>query len=242
MKSFWTKEDHGYMWNRTATKYIQTPLSMFSGPEFEELLALNALLPEGAHIAGGAVANAIGGVTDPNSDIDIFFCNFSAFDVTYKILKEKGFQTATDLNPYDVTTAVVEMEHPESPKIQLIKIIWHDDATHIIDLFDFTVCQFVLDVDRVYYNSISVIDLFKKQLNLHRMLPHSDIVYRLVKYGAKGYKITPDSGKRIAKEIRECLPVINNQVASNTGTEQIAQTFTEDAYSRRPRRRSNIFT
>lgn len=186
----------------------------FKGSQVE---ALARMLPHDAVIAGGAVASSMLG-EQANTDIDVFFLNGKAFEDTFNMLINppqegedswafKGYTTNTTLeeirkNSKEVRYVKFESSNPNHKPIQLIKMVWFDSVQHVIDSFDFTVCQFALSGDFMHYCPLGVIDLLKKRLQLNKMQFPAVSLRRLIKYTNKGFYAAPSVLLRIAEDIK----------------------------------------
>lgn len=91
--------------------------------------------------------------------------------------------------------------HDKQPPIQIMRLGWYDSPEHVIDTFDFTIVQAIVDRDYVYMNPLTPLDLSRKRLVLHRMQFPASTLRRLIKYTHKGYFACPGSLVTISQAI-----------------------------------------
>lgn len=222
IKPYWDADVRPHYYTRSDVGYIRTNMLEHlykRGVINTALINMMKILPPGAFIAGGFVASMIRGPTQLPSDIDIFFSSAEAFRKTYDLISNpppgidaevfRGYKS--NVGPEELSTMsqklrLVKFVHTDPAKlpIQLIKMVWYNDAEGVIDSFDFTVTQFVVDGTDLVFNPLSLIDLFKNRLVLHRYQYPVEMLYRIVKYAKKGYDISHLSMREMANGIREC--------------------------------------
>jgi hypothetical protein len=172
-------------------------------------------LPTGACLAGGYVASVLC-PEKKASDIDIFFIGPDAFVQTFDLLNNPpSDESGWVWRGYTTTTTIDELvknrlrvvnfvnEDPMRPPIQLIKMVWFDNAEHIIDSFDFTVTQFCVSDGMLIYGAASFADLHANRLIIHRHQAPIDMLIRLVKYAKKGYNVTVNTLVEIARHVQK---------------------------------------
>lgn len=220
---FWDAKTLPPFYKRSDVSYCRLPIKDSlhrRGIYSSTVTNLTKHLPTGAYIAGGFVAQLIRGSKDQKpSDIDIFFNSGDSFAQAYKLFTSPpegdggvfhGYTTET--RPQDLvgqssrTVRLVKFtnEDPEKLPVQLIKMVWYDNAEAVIDSFDFTTCQFAIDGDQFVFNPIAMVDLYRGKLIMHRYQYPAETLYRVIKYVKKGYSASPSSLFDIAKGIREC--------------------------------------
>lgn len=195
---------------KTETQYTSTGLNYLPDRGIENRLLDNLLefLPDGAIISGGFALSVI--QDDKNAkDIDFFFTSKEAFDKTLEL-----FRTATDEEwAYGGYTIVeeslkpesryVSLTHPTRPHVQLMKMVWYENAAHVIDTFDFTISQFAFTNKNFIFNGAAMMDVAKKRLVLHRIQFPASTLRRVIKYASKGYYACPGSLVNICKAIQD---------------------------------------
>lgn len=198
---------------RTNTQYTRTDLNYLPARGIENRLLDNLLefLPDGAIIAGGFALSCV--LDDKNAkDIDIFFTSQKAFDETLALFTKRGVEKPEDwaFDGYKIAETSKEtgeryvlLTHEKRPAVQLLKMVWYDSPEHVIDSFDFTISQFAFDNKGFYFNGVSMHDISKKRLVLHRMQFPASTLRRLIKYTHKGYYACPGSLTTICEAIQE---------------------------------------
>jgi len=232
MAPYWTAEDAPEFIKRTGTKYYRSPLKKVLDERGLENRLLNNLvkhLPKGAFIAGGFITSILQG--DKNaSDIDMFFTDGDAFANTMDLLLDlspkgdgeaaeglddddrpwawEGYEMTGDPKKLSYgTLRYVKFEHPKRPPIQLIKLVWYEDAEHVIDTFDLTIAQFAATGNHetagaeLVFNPLGLFDLVRKRIVLHRMQFGASTLRRLIKYSKKGYWACPGAMVKICEAI-----------------------------------------
>jgi hypothetical protein len=202
---------------RTNTQYVTANLKYLPDRGIENRLLDNLLeyLPDGAVIAGGFALSVLN--EDKNAkDIDIFFTNEKALKDTLELFlnppegawayQEYKFEHASSvdemLKKYK-DSRYISATHVHRPSIQLLKMVYYTDAAHVIDTFDFTVSQFAFTNKEFVFNGLSMLDVARKRLVLHRMQFPASTLRRLVKYTHKGYYACPGSLVTICDAIKK---------------------------------------
>lgn len=188
----------GVAYERSAVKYAHVNLKEYleeRGLADTEIAQADekfySLLPPGSFVAGGAVARWVcDGGTVP-SDVDVFFSNGETLEKAYESLKAAGYSEDPSSH---VPLGVRQLKPPTGTHqlpIQLICIgFFPEGIEQVVDGFDFTVCQFGIDVAtrELVYNPASPIDYAKRWLLNHRCEGDIASNKRLAKYIAKGFK------------------------------------------------------
>lgn len=214
---------------RTSTVFTSIPYSSLGDRGIKNRLMDSILehLPEGAYVVGGSVLSLIN--NDKNyKDIDIAFTKEEAFLATFNLLKSnsgneklenedseddlwawKGYTCQTDLSNWESTggqnSRYILFTHPTRPAIQLLKLAWYSSPEHILDSFDLTIAQLALDKETLYMNPLSILDITRKKIVLHRMQFPASTMRRIIKYTGKGYYACAGSLGKIAEEIKNHL-------------------------------------
>jgi hypothetical protein len=212
----------GIKYKRSDLQFIRIPLDTFASslgisvePQVSFLLEH---LPAGAVIAGGSVAAWAcnpprGGGTKP-SDIDIFFAGEKAQEVylqTVGFLETRYARMEGTGIPSGVTMFRGDGDHLN---VQAVHFDYYDDAETVLDGFDFTVCQFGIDVGtRTFiFNPVAFSDYVRRRLVSHRYEGDCSYTKRLYKYVSKGFipigdvlaqavrlQVTDGSGKLLSR-------------------------------------------
>jgi hypothetical protein len=177
-------------------------------------------LPSGTYIAGGSVAAAILG-QDIASDIDMFFDSGHTFERMYNLLQVppshedawalRGYTTDVSLQDVrdDNTIRFVKFTHKDPTRlpIQLIKLVWFENKSSVINSFDFTVTQFAMDNNGLTYDPLALIDLLKKTIVIHKSQYPVTTLRRLIKYSNKGFHVSPLTLLQVAEDIKNAVEV-----------------------------------
>ena len=217
LKPFWNDKNIPFL-ERTSTVYCTVPLV-----EFEQRnLVSNRLfenicenLPEGVILGAGFLLSVV--QEDKHAkDIDFFFLSDVALQNMMKLMESPGdvwafqdYEMVTELSETNDGSSLryIQYKHKKGkrPDIQLIKLVYYDSPEAIIDSFDFTCVQFACDGRNVIFNPLSIMDVSKKRLVLHRMQFPSSTMRRMIKYAQKGYYVCPGALTKIAQEIQVAL-------------------------------------
>ena len=148
-------------------------------------------------IAGGAIRDSLFG--DEYSDIDIFGLTKEDLDLFVKLNLTKG-------HGYKLVYFNDNLRTYRKGKIK-VQIIYreYEKLTDIIDSFDFTVCQFMYDGEKVICNPSGLLDVYHKRIVINHLDPLFvfDSLRRVQKYIQKGYTICNGGIKDILDKTRE---------------------------------------
>jgi hypothetical protein len=209
---YFTKDTNPELFTRSAVKYtsvnVKEILDRNPSDVVLSLIELAQELHTGAFICGGAAQSLFS--NRPVNDIDIYFNGEEAFEDTLaKFEEHRTYSKQVQPHLIHLTPTNRGMI-----PVQLMNLAWFGDARHTIDVFDFTVCQFALHGDTVWYNPISLMDLMKKQIRVHRFLPQAKPLQRLAKYSKKGFWAPPETIEAIENYIRN-PPVARQPIPYN---------------------------
>jgi len=147
-------------------------------------------------IAGGAIRDSLFGIE--YSDIDIFGLTKEDLDLFVKLnlSKSQGYKMVyfnENLRTYRKGNIKVQIIYRE-----------YDKLTDIIDSFDFTVCQFMYDGEKVICNPSGLLDVHHKRIVINHLedLFVFDSLRRVQKYIQKGYTICNGGIKDILDKCR----------------------------------------
>jgi hypothetical protein len=227
LKPYWEADEAPSFLSRTKKEYIRIPMKDFEyrGMKNPILTNITSVLPKDAYIVGGYALSFFKG-DDKAHDIDIAFTNAKSFIKTYNLIIG-AYETPENLDSEDdrliafrgykldekfstdyITTngkelRFVKFVHPVKPPIQLLKMAWYESPEHIIDTFDLTVAQFAVDNSFLYTNPMSITDVTRKRIVLHRMQFPASTIRRVIKYVQKGYYACPGALVEIAEAIKD---------------------------------------
>lgn len=149
-----------------------------------------------AVIAGGSIRDSLFG--QEYSDIDIFGLTKEDLDLFVKLnlTKNHGYKLVyfnDNLRTYRKGKIKVQIIYREYEKL-----------TDIIDTFDFTICQFMYDGEKVICNPSSMMDVYHKRIVINHINPLFvlDTFRRVQKYIQKGYSICNGGIKDILDKCR----------------------------------------
>lgn len=148
-------------------------------------------------IAGGAVRDSLFG--DQFSDIDIFGLTEQELDkfVEQNLSSKNGYRQVyfnKNLRTYKKGKVKVQVIYRE-----------YESLNEILDKFDFTVCQFMYDGEKIICNPQSILDVNHKRIVINHLDPLFvfDSLRRVQKYIQKGYSICNGGIKCILDKCRE---------------------------------------
>ena len=147
-------------------------------------------------VAGGAVRDFFA-CEDTESDIDLFFRNRNALDLTIKNL-----ESVSGLRKLYDNDAVIAFKW-RNKVVQLIKQHFFASAKETIEHFDFTVCSCAVDLNGVYVHDMFFQDLAGRRLAINSLPFPLATLERLQKYIEKGYKACNGTLLEIANGIKE---------------------------------------
>ena len=215
---FWSAEEAPKFIERTDTEYasLSDPVQVLADRGIKNRLLENLLeyLPDGVIISGGFMMMVMMNEKKAK-DIDLFFMNEKAFLDTMDLLKNppkdawswSGYKMESQVDENDKVgisrCRFLKYTQDDRLPIQLVKLVWYEDASHVIDTFDFTVTQFSVDNKKLYMNPLAIWDLSNKKLVLHRMQFAASTIRRIIKYTSKGFYACPGSLATIATAIRD---------------------------------------
>jgi hypothetical protein len=167
---------------------------------FRILKHLPKLEEKGPWLAGGSVWKAIENIP-LDCDIDFFFKDISQYEeyarkfksipYVYHIVTEKQ-------NKYNITFGfhICERGYNKTIPVQLISFRLCNSIEELLSGFDFTVCQFGFDGQRLYTGDTAFDDLKNRAIRFNDVRDTTATAFHLKKYLAKGFKIPFDQQKR----------------------------------------------
>lgn len=160
-------------------------------------------------LAGGALRDYFAGVVI-KTDYDLFFPNDDEYQKCAKYFKEKE---ATIIWESDNGMKVKYNKR----KFDLVKKFF-PGPQETINEFDFTVSQFAVDTEKVYYGESSFIDLAKRQLMINKITFPASTMSRSFRYYTKGYVMCQGEMKKLFEAIQDVpkeVPDINPNDQNN---------------------------
>lgn len=138
----------------------------------------------GAWCAGGAIRRVLN--KQPlDSDFDFFFRSAeeladweTKLPSTLSLVRETAHHKHWKGRIDDSAIAV---------DIQAIRFRFYETASQVIDSFDYTITQFVLDGDKLVTTPFALWDLSRKRLAIHKVTYPVATMRRMLKYGSQGF-------------------------------------------------------
>lgn len=167
--------------------------------------------PNGSWISGGAIRQWFVG-NERDSDIDFFSNSEESFQILTKYLVEKCGEP------------ISSKEHADSylfkgQLVQAIKLNFKDIQT-MFDNFDFNVCQFAWDGNKVYSTLFAITSVLRGHLGSVNISKDFSIdsLRRAFKYAKKGYEPCAGTFREIASAFRDLTEEqINSQIVISPG-------------------------
>lgn len=153
--------------NKFENSFLQSPFMRF------------VLQQKDVYVAGGIVRRLIDNQS-MNSDVDLFFNSEDSLNAILNKLETLNAK----LKKSNIFNSTFELDNQE---IQLIHIDYYDSMEKLLDSFDFTICQFGIDNDRIYTNELSLFDLGRRRLLPHKITYPLASMRRVIKYTKQGF-------------------------------------------------------
>lgn len=167
------------------------------GNQLFDILDKTCLWPsKGTWLAGGAIRRTIIKQT-LDSDLDYFFDSRQSLDA-FKVRIEKLAESkevkilSFKENEHNISWEIEilgwsDKQVSNKIKIQAIFISFYKDEKELLELFDFTICQFCYDGETLYCGDYSLWDLSRKRLVINTLTHPVATLRRLLKYGSQGF-------------------------------------------------------
>lgn len=162
-------------------------------------------------LAGGIVRRAISN-KKLDSDWDFFFHNKTDFDIFIDKTKAMGgeFLSKTKNNQ-----SFVYRKNDYTYTIQAINVQYYETLEHVLDTFDFTICQFgLLDEDTIMCGNFSLYDLGRKRLVVNKVTYGISTIRRLIKYSKQGFYACDGTISTIAQSLIDNPEIANTDIVS----------------------------
>lgn len=184
---------------------------------------------EGPWIAGGSVWKAMEGLPI-ECDIDFFFKDeaqlfetkrlINSIPYVNRIVKEKQnrFNTTYDIHIFD-------RDYEKTVKVQFISFKKWPNPKELLDAFDFTACQFLLDGETIHVGDDSIEHLKTRKIILNRVKKSEMTLHHLQRYLDKGFTISDDQRKLLEdlKGVTNKL-IIRNEETGNLEVRENVET------------------
>ncbi len=175
---------------------------------FEAVATLLAPAANGPWLVGGAVRRFIA-EHEQDSDFDVAFSSELQLSALRAKLGAAGFGTSRET---DFHIEMVGKVDGEETTVQLLRHAYTPTAEAAIDGFDFTICMFAYDGTDVVCGPLSLWDLARKRLVLHRLTFGASTIRRLTKYARQGYTFCQGSIVSILEAIAKNPDAIKGEV------------------------------
>ena len=138
----------------------------------------DVIMTGGVWIAGGSIRSWFNGEETP--DIDVFAKDEKSMNL---------FIQENQLKNLVSKSATTETYRRGGDIVQAIRL-YYDSVENLLDSFDYTICQFAWDNDKIYSTMEAVVATLRKHLAVHKVQPgyEVDSLRRAFKYFDKGYK------------------------------------------------------
>ena len=146
-----------------------------------------ALLPrcsvDGPWLAGGSLRRMLLGQR-LESDLDFFFRNETQLASFRETVEDMGLEKKRETEHHVHYRGMVGDTQRD---VQCIRFAYSSSADAVVDRFDFTICQFAYDGERLTVGEHALWDLGRKRLAVHKITYPVSSMRRLLKYGAQGF-------------------------------------------------------
>jgi len=161
----------------------------------------------GPWIAGGLIRRFVAGDKDfaTASDYDFFFRDQKQFDDFEAHAKGAGWE---EVRRNDFNTS---FKTPGGKKVQAIRASFYTDAPSVIDSFDFTICMFAYDGERLFCGPFSLWDLSRKRMAIHKLTYAVASMRRLLKYARQGFTVCAGCMTDFLNRVAENADIINSE-------------------------------
>ena len=175
-----------------------------------ELVRILRHLPKpdenGPWLAGGSVWKAIEGLP-LDCDIDFFFKDKIQYDEYLRKLKSIPYvyHVVTEKkNDYNITFGfhIYEKGYNKTIPLQFVSFRLCNSLEELLNGFDFTVCQFGFDGQRLIIGDTSLEDLKHRIIRFNNVANCSNTAYHVKKYLDRGFTIPSDQQQRFEELMR----------------------------------------
>lgn len=159
--------------------------------EFDQIVSFLRICNLQAYgwLAGGAVRRIISG-QKLDSDYDLFFTSLENLELFWAgIEKDKNIKITKEISSEHNVTLILDCKEYEieNLKLQLIKIEFYSSLEEVLRSFDYTLCQFGLDGNKLVCGETSLWDLGRKRIVINTITYPVASLRRLLKYTSQGY-------------------------------------------------------
>ncbi len=149
------------------------------------LAGLPALSKEGPWLAGGALRQTVMG-KEPESDFDFFFRTPDQLKEFTGDLEANGLLKVRETEHHvhyrgKIGDSAIDRD------VQCIRFAFYDDASAVIDSFDYTICMLAYDGETITLGDYALWDIGRKRLAIHKVTYPVATMRRMLKYGNQGF-------------------------------------------------------
>lgn len=136
-------------------------------------------------LGGGAIRRTL--IKQPlDSDFDFFFKGVDQKNDFVELAKSLGMTVTRETKHH--TELKGPLKGSDLPVVvQAIHFKYYNSVEEVLDSFDYTITQFVLDKDDVYTTDMSLWDLGRRKLAIHKVTYPVATMRRMLKYGNQGF-------------------------------------------------------
>lgn len=175
----------------SATYEIRDFLARSTDKPFDEttlakvLAGLPGLSTSGPWLAGGSLRRTLLG-QEPASDFDFFFRDADQLAAFATDLDARGFAKIRETEHHmHYRGRIGDDGFPV--EVQCIRFAFYQNASAVVDSFDFTICMFAFDGETLTVGDHALWDLGRKRLAVHKITFPVSTMRRLLKYGRQGF-------------------------------------------------------
>lgn len=168
-------------------------------------------LGNGVWLAGGALRRAVLN-QHQEADLDYFFSDEHKYLAARRLLIAEGFTLKRGAPHADLfvkdcylgnAQKRIYRDAPEHLEIQLVHGGYFTDAIRLIDDFDFTVCMFAYDGNRIYFSDKALEHTIAMELHHYRLRSSHGVMRRALKYAADGFKMTDQAISNFLQDVAD---------------------------------------
>jgi hypothetical protein len=214
-----------------------------------ELIRVLRHLPKpdenGPWLAGGSVWKAIEGLP-LDCDVDFFFKDKVQYDEYLRKLKSIPYvyHVVTEKkNDYNITFGfhIYEKGYNKTVPLQFVSFRLCNSLEELLNSFDFTVCQFGFDGQRLMVGDTSLEDLKSRIIRFNNVADCANTAYHVKKYLDKGFSIPPDQQQHFEELMKKSCILPRKEPDSDRPFVERLRTLAEDGYPHpRPVRNNRV--
>ena len=150
-----------------------------------DALAWPAITERGPWLGGGALRRTLAHMPLA-SDFDFFFRDADQLE-TFAAGLEKAGLVKTRETAHHVQYSGYLAAATREVEIQCIRFRYYETAEQVIESFDFTICQFAYDGEKLTCGEFALWDLGRRRLSINKITYPVSTMRRLLKYTKQGF-------------------------------------------------------